>query len=163
MALLKNYLVGEREELAEKGIRLEAIGRLEKLPADVRGELARSITQSERHDKMVLTLALSYGGRAEIVDAVNGLLAAGAGEIREDDVSRHLYAPGHPDPDLLIRTSGEFRLSNFLLWETSYTELYVTEVLWPDFTKRHLYAALLDYASRERRFGKVEPAAGAGV
>jgi len=130
--LLKDYLVGERDELVEKQIRLRAIGRLEQMPADVRAELDKTVALTAQYDKMTLTHALSYGG-----------------------VSRHLYAPDHPDPDLLIRTSGELRVSNFLLWEISYAEIYVTNVLWPDFGAKHMYAALLDYSMRERRFGKV--------
>ena len=160
MTLLKNYVVGERDELVEKEIRLKAIGRVDRLPADVRAELERTFELTAAGDKMTLTLALSYGGRDEIVDAVRALLAAGENDVDEDAIRRHLYAPEHPDPDLLIRTSGELRLSNFLLWETSYTELYVTDVLWPDFTKRHMFAALVDYLGRERRFGLVEPTGG---
>ncbi len=153
--LLKDYLVGERDELVEKQIRLRAIGRLEQLPADVRAELAETVALTAQYDKMTLTHALSYGGRAELVDALRKVIAAGIEEPDEETVSRHLYAPDHPDPDLLIRTSGEFRVSNFLLWEISYAEIYVTNVLWPDFSAKHMYAALLDYSMRERRFGKV--------
>jgi undecaprenyl diphosphate synthase len=160
MALLKNYLVGERDELTEKEIRLEAIGRLERLPADVRAELDRSRELTRDFDRLTLTLALSYGGRAELVDAVNRIINEGGRTVDEAGISAHLYAPDRPDPDLLIRTSGEMRLSNFLLWETSYTELYVTEVLWPDFEKKHIYAAVLDYLGRERRFGKVTHSVG---
>lgn len=158
MTLLRNYLVGEREELLEKGIRLKAIGRLGMLPADVRAELDETMALTARGENMTLTLALSYGGRAELVDAVNRALAAGE-PIDEETIRRHLYAPDHPDPDLLIRTSGEFRISNFLLWEIAYTEIYVTNVLWPDFRAKHMYAALLDYLSRERRFGRIGPGA----
>jgi undecaprenyl diphosphate synthase len=160
MTLLKNYLVGEREELAEKQVRLEAIGRLERLPADVRAVLDETIALTAPHDKLTLTLALSYGGRAELVDAVRDLVAAGAREVDEEAIGRRLYAPDHPDPDLLVRTSGEFRVSNFLLWEIAYAEIYVTNVLWPDFRAKHMYAALLDYVGRERRFGGVSSAAG---
>jgi undecaprenyl diphosphate synthase len=155
MKLLKNYLVGERDELIEKEVRLEAIGRLEKLPADVRAELARTMALTASFDRLVLTLALSYGGRAEIVDAARKVAAAGAGEVTEETISRHLYAPDHPDPDLLVRTSAELRVSNFLLWEIAYAEIYVTNVLWPDFRAKHLYAAIVDYQGRERRFGEV--------
>jgi undecaprenyl diphosphate synthase len=155
MRLLKDYLVGERDELTEKQIRLEAMGRLERLPEDVRAELGKTMALTAPYDEMTLTLALSYGGRAELTDAVRALVAAGANDVDEAAVSRHLYAPEHPDPDLLVRTSGEVRVSNFMLWEIAYAEIYVTNVLWPDFRARHMYAALLDYASRERRYGRV--------
>ena len=159
MTLLKNYLVGEREELVEKQVRLEAIGRLERLPADVRAVLDETTALTAPYDELTLTLALSYGGRAELADALRRIVADGDTEVDEKTISRYLYAPGHPDPDLLVRTSGEFRVSNFLLWEIAYAEIYVTNVLWPDFRARHMYAALLDYVSRERRFGRVSPAA----
>ncbi|MGD8718611.1 MAG: polyprenyl diphosphate synthase [Candidatus Zixiibacteriota bacterium] len=155
MKLLKNYLVGERDELIDKEIRFQAIGHLERLPADVRAELDETRALTEAFDKMTLTLALGYGGRAEIVDAARRLAANGAREIDEDAISRHLYAPDHPDPDLLIRTSGEVRVSNFLLWEIAYAEIYVTNVLWPDFRAKHMYAALVDYLERDRRYGRV--------
>jgi len=159
MTLLANYLVGEREELLARGIRLETIGRTDALPGHARRELEKTMALTQGMDKLTLTLALSYGGRAEIVDAVRSLLASGVtpDEVDEDAIASRLYAPHHPDPDLLIRTSGEMRVSNFMLWQLAYTEIYVTEVLWPDFQPRHLYAALLDYAGRERRFGKVSP------
>jgi undecaprenyl diphosphate synthase len=159
MTLLKNYLIGEREELVEKRIRLEAIGRLERLPDDVRAVLDETMALTANFDELTLTLALSYGGRAELADAVRRIVADGEREVDEATIGRYLYAPRHPDPDLLVRTSGEFRVSNFLLWEIAYAEMYVTNVLWPDFRAKHMYAALLDYVSRERRFGKVSPAA----
>ena len=151
MTLLKEYLVGEREELVAKEIRLRAIGRLATLPTDVRAELDRTVALTAQYDKLTLTLALAYSGRAEVADAA----AAAAGAVDEETLGRYLYAPDHPDPDLLIRTSGEFRVSNFLLWEIAYAEIYVTNVLWPDFRAKHMYAALVDYAGRERRFGRV--------
>lgn len=159
MTLLKNYLIGEREELVEKRIRLEAIGRLERLPKDVRAVLDETRALTANFEELTLTLALSYGGRAELADAVRRIVADGEREVDEKTIGRYLYAPDHPDPDLLVRTSGEFRVSNFLLWEIAYAEMYVTNVLWPDFRAKHMYAALLDYVSRERRFGKVSPAA----
>jgi undecaprenyl diphosphate synthase len=160
MRLLKNYLVGERDELLEKQIRLEAIGRLDELPDDVRAELDRTVALTAPYDELTLTLALSYGGRAELVDAVAGIIAGGEREADEKTIGRYLYAPDRPDPDLLVRTSGEFRVSNFLLWEIAYAEIYVTNVLWPDFRARHMYAALLDYVSRERRYGRVSTGKG---
>ena len=162
MQLLKNYLVGERDELLEKQIRLEAMGRLERLPKDVRAELDKTMALTAPHDELTLTLALSYGGRAELTDAVRALVAAGESDVDEGTIGRYLYAPDHPDPDLLVRTSGELRVSNFLLWEIAYAEIYVTNVLWPDFRARHMYAALLDYANRERRYGRVSAAEGGG-
>ncbi len=158
MRLLKDYLVGERDELTEKRIRLEAMGRLDRLPDDVRAELDKTMALTASHDELTLTLALSYGGRAELADAVGALVAAGESDVDEATIGRYLYAPDHPDPDLLVRTSGELRVSNFMLWEIAYAEIYVTNVLWPDFRARHMYAALLDYASRERRYGRVSAA-----
>lgn len=161
MRLLKEYLVGEREELLEKGIRLRAIGRLEYLPEDVRAVLDDTIRVTAGCREMTLTLALSYGGRAEIVDAVKKVIREGAGTVEEETLSAHMYASDHPDPDLLIRTSGEMRISNFLLWEIAYSEIYVTEVYWPDFRPKHVYAAVLDYQTRERRYGDITPTVGA--
>ena len=160
MRLLKTYLVGERDELLEKQIRLKAIGRLDELPDDVRAELDKTAALTAPYEELTLTLALSYGGRAELVDAVAGIIGAGEREVDEVAIARHLYAPQHPDPDLLVRTSGEFRVSNFLLWEIAYAEIYVTNVLWPDFRARHMYAALVDYVSRERRYGRVSTGEG---
>jgi undecaprenyl diphosphate synthase len=160
MQLLKHYLTGERDELLEKQVRLEAMGRLDRLPKDVRAELDETIALTALHDELTLTLALSYGGRAELTDAVRALVAAGESDVDEEMIGRYLYAPDHPDPDLLVRTSGELRVSNFLLWEIAYAEIYVTNVLWPDFRARHMYAALLDYANRERRYGRVSAAEG---
>jgi len=160
MKLLKEYLIGEREEMVEKGIRLRAIGRLNYLPEDVRAVLDETRDVTAGGTEMTLTLALSYGGRAEIVDAVKSLRAGDPGEIDEKAISEHMYAPDHPDPDLLIRTSGEMRVSNFLLWEIAYAEIYVTNVFWPDFDAKHVYAAVVDYQRRERRFGDVTPAVG---
>ncbi|MCP4230897.1 MAG: di-trans,poly-cis-decaprenylcistransferase [bacterium] len=155
MKLLKEYLVGERQELMEKGIRFRTIGRRDVLPDFVSGELDDTVSLTENNRDMTLTLALSYGGRAEIVDAVNDIIASGVDTVDEAAISENLYAPDHPDPDLLIRTSGESRVSNFLLWEIAYTEIYITETLWPDFGPQHLFAAIVDYQNRERRFGEV--------
>jgi undecaprenyl diphosphate synthase len=155
MTLLKEYLVGERQELMEKGIRFRTIGRKDVLPDFVSGELEDTVDMTADNEEMTLTLALSYGGRAEIVDAVNRIIASGVEVVDEAAISGNLYAPDHPDPDLLVRTSGESRISNFLLWEIAYTEIYITETLWPDFEPRHLFAAIVDYQNRERRFGEV--------
>ncbi len=161
MLLLERFLEQKTVEMVEKGIQLRAIGRLEELPPPCRKRLQRTIDATAHNDRLVLTLALSYSGRTEIVDAVRALVReAQAGEIAEADItpeliSDHLYTRGVPDPDLLIRTSGELRLSNFLLWQLSYTEIHVTPKLWPEFTKADLAAALADYRTRHRRFGGV--------
>ncbi len=159
MRLLKDFLIKERKEIHENNIRLEAIGRIEALPEDVRRELAVTMEESKQNTGMVLCLALNYGGRTEIVDAAKEI-ADGVkqgkldiADITEESFKKYLYQRDMPDPDLLIRTGGEMRVSNFLLWEISYTELWVTPVCWPDFRKANLEEALSDYARRERRFG----------
>ncbi len=159
MDLLNEYLVKERAEMIEKNIRLMAIGRLQDLPPPVQLTLRETIRMTEACNGMILNLALSYGGRAEILHAVQGIMAdvrnktITAEEIDQERFSRYLWTWGLPDPDLLIRTSGEFRISNFLLWQIAYTELYVTDTLWPDFNREELLRAIADYQSRERRFG----------
>lgn len=159
MALLKSYLSQEGEEMLKNNIRLTAIGQLEKLPAEVQAVLSETIQKTKSCDGMVLNLALSYGGRLEILHAVQSILAdsqhkkIAPEEVTMERFSSYLWTSGLPDPDLLIRTSGEFRLSNFLLWQIAYTELYVTETLWPDFDRKELIKAIADYQSRERRFG----------
>jgi undecaprenyl diphosphate synthase len=153
MSLLARTLRRETAELDKSNVRLRAIGRLAALPAEVRAELNRAAGALKGNSGLILNLALNYGGRQEIVDSVQALLAAGAKTVDEAAISRHLYTAGLPDPDLLIRTSGERRLSNFLLWQSAYAEIYISPVLWPDFRRRHIYEAVLDYQSRERRFG----------
>jgi undecaprenyl diphosphate synthase len=159
MGLLKEYLLKEGEEMVQNNIRLSAIGRVEDLPPDVQKTLKETIKKTERCDGMVLNLALSYGGRSEILHAIQAILSDfQKGKIKPEEInlqcfSRYLWTQGIPDPDLLIRTSGEFRISNFLLWQIAYTELYVTETLWPDFDRKELLKAIADYQSRERRFG----------
>jgi len=159
MRLLRRYLVRERGEIMENSIRFEAIGRIERLPAGVREELARTVEMSRGNGGMVLCLALSYGGRDEIVEAARRLAREAAQgrrdpeTITESDVAACLYAPGAPDPDLLIRTGGDMRVSNFLLWQISYTEIWVTPRLWPEFRKEDLHQAIRDFGLRERRFG----------
>lgn len=159
MKLLKDFLIKERGELEENNIRLTAIGRISGLPEDVQRELAVSIEESKGNTGMVLCLALNYGGRSEIVDAAKNIAGSikagkmGLEEITEETFKKYLYTSEMADPDLLIRTGGEMRVSNFLLWEISYTELWVTPVCWPDFRKRHLEEAIQEYARRERRFG----------
>jgi undecaprenyl diphosphate synthase len=162
MKLLKRFLKGELEEMQQNGIRLQSIGRIQKLPKDTRDVLLDVINQTAANKDMVLTLALSYGGRQEILDAtrkIAGNLERGrirADEISEQMISDSLYSKGMPDPELLIRTSGEYRVSNFLLWQIAYTEIYITQTLWPDFGKDEYLEALQDFQRRERRFGGTE-------
>ena len=159
--LLRIYLGSELPLMMRHDIRFGAIGRLDALPAFVRAELDEVIRRTENNRGLLLNLAINYGGRAEIVDAVRTLIKdalvedarAGRTEIDEAAISARLYTAGMPDPDLLIRTSGEMRISNFLLWQIAYAELYVTNTLWPDFTRAELLEAILDYQRRDRRFG----------
>jgi len=161
MKYLHRYLRDEAAELAKNNVRLEAIGQIYRLPDAVQQQLKKTIAATSRHNGLTLVMALSYGGRAEIVEAVRAIgtkVKKGEldpEEITEQVVSQHLYTKHIPDPDLLIRTSGEMRVSNFLLWQISYAELVVTETLWPDFRKAQLFQALEEYARRNRRFGGV--------
>jgi undecaprenyl diphosphate synthase len=163
MGLLKEYLNKELENIHKNNIRFRTIGRVEELDATVRTELEKGIDRTRNNTGMVFNVALNYGGRAEIVDAVNRLLrnggkeAAANGGISENDFAKYLYTAGQPDPDLLIRTSGELRISNFLLWQIAYAEIWVTDTLWPDFEKSHLYEAIIAFQKRERRYGGLEP------
>ena len=159
MHLLEQYLIEERTTLAKQNIRLRVIGRREGLPESVLGEMDKTIELSGAHTGLQLCLAINYGGRGEMVDAVRAIArgaAAGelaADEITEDTIGRHLYTSGMSDPDLLIRTAGELRISNFLLWQISYAELWVTEHYWPEFRESDLQTAIRDFAARDRRFG----------
>jgi len=157
MGLLREYLKKEIGELNRQNIRLEVIGRIQELPKPVLQDLENALDRTRQNTGLRLILALNYGARAELVDAVQELLAHAKqnGSITVDEalVSAHLYTRGLPDPDLLIRTSGEMRVSNFLLWQIAYAEIYVTETLWPDFTRVRLLEALLDFQKRERRYG----------
>jgi undecaprenyl diphosphate synthase len=159
MALLHQFLREERAEIMEQNIRFRTIGRREGLPARVLRELEETIQLSQHNTGMVLCLAINYGGRTELVDALRSLAdqvqqgTLAPDDLDEDAVSGALYTAGMPDPDLLIRTAGEMRVSNFLLWQISYAELWVTEQCWPDFDRATLHAALRDFAGRERRFG----------
>ena len=159
MSLLKTFLKKDEHELHENQVRLRVTGRLQDLPKAVRTELDRVMAATRNYEKGHLILALSYGGRAEIVDAVRAIAAdVGAGRlapeaIDEKAIAARLYLPDVPDPDLMIRTSGELRLSNFLLWELSYAEFYFTETLWPDFREADFAKALEEYARRQRRYG----------
>ncbi|HET7291709.1 MAG TPA: isoprenyl transferase [Vicinamibacteria bacterium] len=164
MALLKHYLRAELETLLKNNIRFQVIGRAPELPEDVRRELDRGEDVTRRCTGLLFNIALNYSGRAEITDAVRRVVADAlrnghAGEpIDEATIAAHLYTAGQPDPDLLIRTSGEMRVSNFLLWQIAYSEIWVTEVLWPDFRRRHLLQAVVDFQKRERRYGGISPA-----
>lgn len=159
MILLKSYLEGELQEMLDNGIRLMAIGDLARLPKEVQAVLQDTMKKTAQGKRMTLTLALSYGGRDDILQAVRRIMShCGDGnlkaeEITEDLFSRYLWTNSLPDPDLLIRTSGEMRISNFFLWQLAYTEVYFTPTLWPDFTREEFIEALLSYQNRERRFG----------
>jgi undecaprenyl diphosphate synthase len=153
MKLLSWALKRETLDLDKNNVRLKAIGRLDGLPKAVREELAASVENLSKNTGLTLTLALNYGSRQEIADAASKLAAAGKTSITEDDLAGALYTAGTPDPDLVIRTSGEMRLSNFLMWQCAYAELYVTPVFWPDFRRPDLEAALAEFATRQRRFG----------
>jgi undecaprenyl diphosphate synthase len=161
MMLLKRFLVSEQKEMHENNIRLSVIGQTERLPQDVCDELQKVISLTEKNNDLHVHLALSYGARTEIVRMAQLLSQkCKAGQLTPEDideqcVTEHLYTQGIPDPDLLIRTSGEMRISNFLLWQIAYTELYVTPTLWPDFGKDEFIHIIKDYQSRERRFGRV--------
>ncbi len=161
MHLLQKFLKDTTPELMERNVRLQAIGRLDQLPDSCRAQLHASIEQTAANTGLTLILALSYGARAELVDAIKSIVReVGQGHIDDamidpELVSRHLYTRCYPDPDLLIRTSGEMRLSNFLLWQLSYAEIYFTPTLWPDFRKQDLLEAVHDYSNRQRRFGSL--------
>jgi undecaprenyl diphosphate synthase len=162
MTILRQTLRAERRELKANNVRLRVMGRVGDLPAGVREVIDETCDYLAGSSGLLLNLALSYSGRVELIDAARALLREQAQrprrpeELDEAEIARHLYTAGLPDPDLLIRTSGEMRLSNFMLWQLAYTELWITDTLWPDFRRRHLYAAVADYQRRERRFGRVD-------
>jgi undecaprenyl diphosphate synthase len=161
MRFLGTVLKSEYLELNENNIRLRAMGRLDLLPDDTRKRLDETIESLSANDGMILNLCVSYGGRAEIVDAARRIAEEAAsgdmepGSLDEEAFAGYLYSPDIPDPDLLIRTSGEMRISNFLLWQLAYTEIVVTDVLWPDFREEHVIASIDEYLGRERRFGDI--------
>ncbi len=163
MRLLRDYLKRELPAIHKNNIRMVFIGRQAELPEGVRKDIAEAMRFTEGNTGMKLVVALNYGGRAELTDAFNALLddvrAGGVQSFRahEDDISKHLYTAELPDPDLLIRTSGEMRVSNFLLWQIAYAEIYVTDALWPDFSRARLIEALIEYQKRERRYGGLGP------
>jgi undecaprenyl diphosphate synthase len=159
MRLLREYLRKELPVIHQNNIRMLVIGRPDQLPGEVRADIDRAMEQTAGNTGMKLAVALNYGGRAELVDAFNRILdrvrnnGLANARVNEEMISQYLYTAGLPDPDLLIRTSGEMRVSNFLLWQIAYAEIYVTETLWPDFSRSQLYEALLDFQKRERRYG----------
>ncbi len=167
MRMLRKYLRLELDEINRQNIRFQTIGRTDALAPTVRNEIARASERTAANTGMVLSVALNYGGRSEIVDACRAamrrLLAErrSADELSESDIERELYTKGLPELDLLVRTSGELRISNFLLWQSAYAEIYVTETLWPDFRRVHLLEAVVDYQQRSRRFGGLKLVANA--
>ncbi len=162
MNLLREYVRKEVQTLQKHGIRLHIIGRRDRLDPSLLKELDRAMAETAHGDRMVLNVALNYSGRSEIVDACKRIVQDWASgepvDIDEDTLGRYLYTANQPDPDLLIRTSGEMRISNFLLWQLAYTEILVTPTLWPDFRKAHLLQAILEYQQRGRRFGGLDQA-----
>lgn len=159
MGFNERLLLTRRDELHEAGVKVQFIGRRDwRVPKRVLRHIVDTEEMTRRNKEMTLTLAFNYGGRAELVDAVNALIADGVspGKVTEKTIRRHLYDPSMPDPELMVRTSGEYRISNYLLWQLAYSELVFTEVLWPDFRREHLYDAIAEYQQRERRFGGIE-------
>ena len=165
MLLLKRYLRSELETLLSNNIRFRVIGRQDELPRDVQSELELGIQRTAGNSGMLFNIALNYGGRAEIVDAAKRAIASGIApaDLDETRFGEFLYTSGQPDPDLLIRTSGEMRVSNFLLWQIAYSEIWVTDTLWPDFRCRHLLEAIVAYQKRDRRYGGIKPASAGPV
>jgi len=161
MRVLGEAIERETDELNRSGAQLRHIGSLDGLSDELRESVLGAIELTKRNQRLVLTLAFNYGGRQELVNAVRGLVAAGTPpeEITEETLARHLYTSGLPDPDLVVRTSGEIRMSNFLIWQAAYAELFFSPVLWPDFGPADLVEAVLDYSRRERRFGHISAAA----
>jgi len=159
MGFNESILTRRRDELHDRGVRIRFAGRRDwRVPKRLLKRMDEAIAQTERNKKMTLTIAFNYGGRAEIVDAVRALVATGikADKIDEKAIRAHLYDPKMPDPDLMVRTSGEFRISNFLLWELAYSELVFTDVLWPDFRREDLFEAVREFQRRDRRFGAID-------
>jgi len=155
LAILRQVIDEEVPELHQEGVRLRHLGRLDRIPAQLKEQIDNAIHLTRNNDRLTVNVAFNYGGRAEIVDAVRAIVALGVPPERVDEelVNACLYTAEQPDPDLIIRTSGEMRLSNFLIWQAAYAEFYSTPILWPDFGKDELYKALKDFNERERRFG----------
>jgi undecaprenyl diphosphate synthase len=157
MDLLSQSIDREAGNLHKNNVRLRFLGRIRELSADLQGTIAAAEEKTRNNEGLNLTIMLNYGGRAEIVDAVNGLIEKNAGKkITEEEISSALYTCDLPDPDLLVRTASELRVSNFMLWQIAYAEIYVTKTLWPDFRKEHLAAAIKEYGQRVRKFGKTK-------
>lgn len=157
LAILERVIDRELAELHQEGVQLRHLGRLDRIPSKLRQKVLNAIELTKNNQRLILNVAFDYGGRAELVSAMQHMIADGvsAEQVDESLVSRYLYTAGLPDPDLIIRTSGEMRVSNFLIWQGAYAEFYVPSVLWPDFGKDELYKALVSYNQRERRFGLV--------
>ena len=164
MTLLKRYLRLELTTLLRNDIRFRVIGRPEDLAPDIQRELSDAEAKTASNHGMLFNIALNYGGRAEIVEAAKRIMTSGLSpdQLDEQQFASHLYTAGQPDPDLLIRTSGEMRVSNFLLWQIAYAEIWVTDTLWPDFRRQHLFEAILAFQKRERRYGGIKQPAAAG-
>lgn len=157
MRLLEAVLDRELDELDKNGVQIRHIGRIDRVPAALQGKITAAIERTKHNSRLILNVALDYGGRAEIVEAVRRMMADGVDPDRVDEatIGRYLYTGGLPDPDLIVRTSGEYRISNFLLWQAAYSELYITDVCWPDFDEKELRKAIDQYSGRQRRFGGV--------
>ena len=155
MRILETVIERELDELDRNGVQVRHIGRMDRVPAGLQTKIKSAVEKTRHNDRLILNVALNYGGRAEIVDAVRAMLAAGLNPdyIDEDTISRYLYTCGLPDPDLIIRTSGEYRSSNFLIWQGAYSEFYVTDAYWPDFDENELKKAIEQFNKRDRRFG----------
>ena len=164
MGLLKRYLRLELETLLKNDVRFQVVGRIEELSSDIQDELEAARERTSRNTGLLFNIALNYGGRSEIVDAARKAMKLGLkpDELDEQRFAELLYTAGQPDPDLLIRTSGELRVSNFLLWQIAYSEIWVTDTLWPDFRCRHLLEAVVDYQKRDRRYGGIHQPAVVG-
>ncbi|HDQ70932.1 MAG TPA: di-trans,poly-cis-decaprenylcistransferase [Chloroflexi bacterium] len=157
LAILERVLDRELAELHAEGVQLRHVGHLERIPSRLQEKVLYAVDLTQDNDQLILNVAFDYGGRTELVDAVRRIIKDGipADQVDEDTISRYVYTAGLPDPDLIIRTSGEMRVSNFLIWQGAYAELYVTSTYWPDFDKQAFYEALGDYGQRDRRFGLV--------
>jgi undecaprenyl diphosphate synthase len=156
MHLLRSFLQNEIDEMNHNNIRLDTIGRTEKLPDIIKKQLEKAKLDTAQNTGFTLNLALNYSSKIEICDAVNRIIKKGYSECSPEIISDNLYTSEYPDPDLLIRTSGEIRLSNFMLWQLAYSEIWITETLWPDFTKEEFVQAILDFQKRERRYGGIK-------
>lgn len=157
MMLLESVVVNELDELDKEGVQIRHIGRLEALPAGLREKVKRAIVRTKDNDRITLNIAWNYGGRDEIIHAVQQMISEGLRpeEVTEESISRHLFTCDCPDPDMVIRTSGEYRISNFMIWQSAYSEWIFVPVYWPEFDKEELRKAIIDYGHRDRRFGKV--------